>query len=766
QKSTPAKQTGGKNAEKNDGKAGGQAKPRAAAKAQEPAASQKSEKTQKAQKSQKQPKNAKEEQEAPAPDDSQAAEAFGDAPPAPAEGGPESPSTTAATQPQSRAKNSKSSKSSKSSRTRGKARGSGGLVGEYASAADVPGGEGSTGAPEVEEKEKDEATDEDEAAGRKDSVVEGFDTDSDIPGFKKLEGVEEPVPASDELRPMTDLTELDFLKSDDEIREAFDNGIPLPEEPGDGVKLLRHSEEEPAPESVRTEIGELIAQYQALGTWERDKSEVVTPEILARAGGDEDRAGLQGWTDEYWRLRNVFNAIRAQDPGDARLDRIGRAMERADGECRKFKARLDRRAEKEAEKAATATAEKPAEKSSNQPGEVPDAAPAERATEETPAAEPAPVPSPAEVIAAAKADPEPGSVVLAKPATHRHYLATYKDEEPEEPGESAVLTVTDPKSAPAPALQAPAQEPGAPAVARNESTVGTDAASPASTETPSPAPAAPARETAAKQLPPPAEKAPEKAAALPPPAEKRRPSVPAASPKIDPKVCRNDWGVLPLVLSVIALGLVVASHFTGRQAFAVVDRELVRERVALMRIAHARPGMPERADLKGLDANAIDRAIRAVAGERGVTVIDARAVLFAPERRGLADLTQETLSRLGVGTAELSILEEAVKEGWATDFDRATRTAGARGADLMPGRTLLGRADEAESMPRTEDILDSSFHERARRIYERLTEGAAKPPAVAPAAPARAETLEGLLGMLPGLMESTGAEPLKNGEKR
>lgn len=67
--------------------------------------------------------------------------------------------------------------------------------------------------------------------------------------------------------------------------------------------------------------------------------------------------------------------------------------------------------------------------------------------------------------------------------------------------------------------------------------------------------------------------------------------------------------------------------------FAVVDTEALQTRMAMMRIAAAKPGEPEDKRLSNLNIEALNEAIRQAADETGAVVLDRRALLAAPRRQ-------------------------------------------------------------------------------------------------------------------------------------
>lgn len=147
-------------------------------------------------------------------------------------------------------------------------------------------------------------------------------------------------------------------------------------------------------------------------------------------------------------------------------------------------------------------------------------------------------------------------------------------------------------------------------------------------------------------------------------------------------------------------------------AFAVVDNDFVRERVALLRIAHTRPGMPEREDLKALDGDRIDEAIRLVSEAKGLPVLDARDVLSGAVSSGNAcDLTDDIFERLGIRPEELRVLDAALKEGWAADLSNLAESGSAAPSLLMQ------KAREAEANPPMPHS-DHDFMDRVKRTLK------------------------------------------------
>lgn len=71
--------------------------------------------------------------------------------------------------------------------------------------------------------------------------------------------------------------------------------------------------------------------------------------------------------------------------------------------------------------------------------------------------------------------------------------------------------------------------------------------------------------------------------------------------------------------------------------FAVVDTEALQTRMAMMRIAAAKPGEPEDKRLSNLNIEALNETIRQAADETGAVVLDRRALLAAPRRLAEAE---------------------------------------------------------------------------------------------------------------------------------
>ncbi len=140
----------------------------------------------------------------------------------------------------------------------------------------------------------------------------------------------------------------------------------------------------------------------------------------------------------------------------------------------------------------------------------------------------------------------------------------------------------------------------------------------------------------------------------------------------------------------------------------------MRERVALLRIAHTRPGMPEREDLRKLDGGRIDEAIREAAESSGLPLLDARAVLAGTgSSRHARDLTDEVFERLGIRPEELRVLDDAIKEGWAADLSNLAESR------TVTPPALMAKAREAEAAPPSPHS-DHDFMDRVKRTLRFL----------------------------------------------
>ncbi|WP_302602582.1 hypothetical protein [uncultured Sutterella sp.] len=176
----------------------------------------------------------------------------------------------------------------------------------------------------------------------------------------------------------------------------------------------------------------------------------------------------------------------------------------------------------------------------------------------------------------------------------------------------------------------------------------------------------------------------------------------------------SSLGAIASALLCAAIVPFLVSTVFPSPVFAVVDHDFVRERVALLRIAHTRPGMPEREDLRKLDGDRIDEAIRSASESKGLPVLDAKAVLAgAAYSRNTRDLTDEVFERLGIRPEELRVLDDAIKEGWAADLSNLAESRTATPSALM------AKAREAEANPPSPHS-DHDFMDRVKRTLRFL----------------------------------------------
>ena len=176
----------------------------------------------------------------------------------------------------------------------------------------------------------------------------------------------------------------------------------------------------------------------------------------------------------------------------------------------------------------------------------------------------------------------------------------------------------------------------------------------------------------------------------------------------------SSLGAIASALLCAAIVPFLVSTVFPSPVFAVVDHDFVRERVALLRIAHTRPGMPEREDLGKLDGDRIDEAIRSASESKGLPVLDAKAVLAgAAYSRNTRDLTDEVFERLGIRPEELRVLDDAIKEGWAADLSNLAESRTATPSALM------AKAREAEANPPSPHS-DHDFMDRVKRTLRFL----------------------------------------------
>ena len=252
--------------------------------------------------------------------------------------------------------------------------------------------------------------------------------------------------------------------------------------------------------------------------------------------------------------------------------------------------------------------------------------------------------------------------------------------------------------------------------------------------------------------------APAAASAPPPPLPSPAPAgVPGASPsrRLGLRALRTKSALAALVAAA-ALGASVAAAFAAgipqrlladAPALAVCDRERIRTEAALLRLAHARPGMPERSDLARIDADAIDAAIREArdAAAPDLPLVLEPGALSAPAGAGEAgaasrilDITDEVRRRLGIRTSDLAALEESAREGWSADpaidpgspapaaaleaaaarAEAAPEPAGADGEFAGRVKRLLGLWGGGPAAPGASDRTDPAFPNASRPARE------------------------------------------------
>lgn len=103
----------------------------------------------------------------------------------------------------------------------------------------------------------------------------------------------------------------------------------------------------------------------------------------------------------------------------------------------------------------------------------------------------------------------------------------------------------------------------------------------------------------------------------------------------------------------------------------MIDREAVETRTALLRMAYAEPGKPERPELARLDRFAIDQAVRDTLREHaaGLPVLSSAELMFPPgtdrkDAKRVLDLTPLVLTRLGIDAVDQRVIEDAAARGW------------------------------------------------------------------------------------------------------
>lgn len=178
-------------------------------------------------------------------------------------------------------------------------------------------------------------------------------------------------------------------------------------------------------------------------------------------------------------------------------------------------------------------------------------------------------------------------------------------------------------------------------------------------------------------------------------------------------------GLLTAVRTLIA-GFWGWTHFHPSPVFALIDREAVETRTALLRMAYAEPGKPERPELARLDRFAIDQAVRDTLREHaaGLPVLSSAELMFPPgtdrkDAKRVLDLTPLVLTRLGIDAVDQRVLEDAAARGWMGTSSISPKR-GAVKADKAPAEPSDLPA-EFESLPNDDPQFDAR-----RRAWERF----------------------------------------------
>ena len=186
-----------------------------------------------------------------------------------------------------------------------------------------------------------------------------------------------------------------------------------------------------------------------------------------------------------------------------------------------------------------------------------------------------------------------------------------------------------------------------------------------------------------------------------------------------------------VVLAALIAAPVLSRALFPAPAFAVVDRDLVETQVALLRLTHAQPGIPERADLKELDAEAIDRAVSLTAAQAGLPLMDRRAVLSTAGAEPL-DLTEAVFERLGVTPADRAALADALAHGWTADvnlaLEEAARTAQTGGTGLAARHGQNEGASQGVAQSAADRADRDASRSTARRLLAEAGRVEANPP--------------------------------------
>ena len=170
-------------------------------------------------------------------------------------------------------------------------------------------------------------------------------------------------------------------------------------------------------------------------------------------------------------------------------------------------------------------------------------------------------------------------------------------------------------------------------------------------------------------------------------------------------------GLLTAVCTLIA-GFWGWTHFHPSPVFALIDREAVETRTALLRMAYAEPGKPERPELARLDRFAIDQAVRDTLREHaaGLPVLSSAELMFPPgtdrnDAKRVLDLTPLVLTRLGIDAVDQRVLEDAAARGWMGTSGISPKRGGVK-ADKTSAEPSDVPA-EFESLPNDDPQFDA-----------------------------------------------------------
>lgn len=227
-------------------------------------------------------------------------------------------------------------------------------------------------------------------------------------------------------------------------------------------------------------------------------------------------------------------------------------------------------------------------------------------------------------------------------------------------------------------------------------------------------------------------------------------AAPAVRTDPDPDVSFRRYRAVSALLAMVstgALALTLWNILKPAPLDVVVDRPAVESAAAMMRIMHARPGMPERPELAGLNAKAIDQALAELAAERRWRIHPKDAAAARPEGP-MPDVTAALMSHLGITPVEQKTLREAVEKHWLLQGAERGRAAPAvdplhpgalRSSDPLEREAARVRLDAASTWERltrrpegwqsAEDIVRTTPHEPPLAI--RSTQGDAPDDAAA-----------------------------------